>query len=211
MFASVGQGTYKSSFPFALVWDKHHEYSKNLTRDKHQNHSLLRRHAIDLSLFRRDIYEVRHSNLPSATFRICHKREKVCVDTSAGNRVFGPDNQLCHCRTCFKQKENKESSFRLSEFVKQSTNINFEDDKVDWFVDVNYSNSFTSKVELSFPPNATNIIFIGKPFLFKQNCFERKLKSRTEMVGTKLRTVRWPDVNSNKVVIQTDASAKDWG
>ena len=94
------------------------------------------------------------------------KIEKVCVDTSAGNRDFGSDNQLCHSRTFFKQSKNTESSFRMSELVKQSTNLNSGADKVDWPVQVNYSNSFTSKVELSFPPNATNII------LFRQSCFE---------------------------------------
>ena len=47
----------------------------------------------------------------------------------------------------------------MSEFVKQSTNINSGVDKVDWLVDVNYS---SSKIELPFPSNATNIIFIGK-------------------------------------------------
>ena len=78
----------------------------------------------------------------------------------------------------------------MSEFVKQSTNINSGVDKIDWLIDVKYSSSFTSKVELSFPPNATNIIFIEKPFLFRQNCFERKLKNRTEMVNTKLRIVQ---------------------
>ena len=50
----------------------------------------------------------------------------------------------------------------MSEFVKQSTNINSGVDKIDWLIDVKYSSSFTSKVELSFPPNATNIIFIEK-------------------------------------------------
>ena len=84
----------------------------------------------------------------------------------------------------------------MSEFVKQSTNISSGVDKVDWLVDVNYSSSFTSKVELPFPSNTTNIIFIGKPFLFRQNCFEQKLKNRTEMVGTKLRTVQWSGINS---------------
>ena len=43
--------------------------------------------------------------------------------------------------------------------------------------------------------NTTNIIFIGKPFSFRQNCFERKLKNRTEMVGTKLRTAQWSGIN----------------
>ena len=103
--------------------------------------------------------ESRHSNLPSATSRIYHNLEKVCVDTSAGNRVFGPDNQLCHSGTFFKQNNNSESSFRMSEFVKQSKNINSGIDKVDWLVDVNYSSSFASKVELLFPSNTTNIIF----------------------------------------------------
>ena len=177
LFAFVGQ----ESLP--LLWfgtstTNIHKIAKsandNLTQDKHQNNNLLRRHAIDWSLFRRNNHESRHSNLPSATSRICHKLEKVCVDTSAGNRVFGPDNQLCHPGTFFKQNKNSESSFRMSEFVKQSTNIN---SGVDMIVNVNYSSSFTSKVKLSFPSNATNIIFIGKPFLFRQICFERKLKN----------------------------------
>ena len=83
----------------------------------------------------------------------------------------------------------------MSEFVKQSTKINSGVDKVDWPVDVNCSSSFMSKVEYSFPQNTTNIIFIGKPFFFRQNCFKRKLKDRTKMVGTKLRTVQWLSVN----------------
>ena len=40
----------------------------------------------------------------------------------------------------------------------QNYNLFRRHDKVDWLVDVNYSSSFTSKVELPFPPNATNII-----------------------------------------------------
>ena len=102
----------------------------NLTQDKHQNYNLLRRHAIDWSLFRRDTHEPRHSNLP-ATSRVYHKFEKVCVDTSVGNRVFGPDNQLCHSITFFKPNQNTESSFRKSKFVKQSTNIYSGVDNVD--------------------------------------------------------------------------------
>ena len=54
----------------------------------------------------------------------------------------------------FKQNENAESNFRMSEFVKQSTNINSGVDKVDWIADVSYSNRFTIKVKLSFTPNA---------------------------------------------------------
>ena len=61
----------------------------NLTQYKHQNNNLLRQHAIDWSLFRRDSHESRHSNVPSATSKICYKLEKVCVDTGAGKRVLG--------------------------------------------------------------------------------------------------------------------------
>ena len=84
----------------------------------------------------------------------------------------------------------------MSEFVKQSTNINSGVEKVDWLFDVNYSSSFTSKVELPFPSQIQQISSLSeKPFLFRQNCFERKLKNLTEMVGAKLRTMQWSDIN----------------
>ena len=84
--------------PLPLLWfgtstTNIHKIAKstndNLTQDKHQNNNLLRRHATDWSLFRSDSHEPRHSNFPSATSRVCHKLEKICVDTSAGNRVLG--------------------------------------------------------------------------------------------------------------------------
>ena len=59
--------------------------NENLTQYKHQNNNLLRQHAIDWSLFGRNSHESRHSNRPSTTSKICHKLEKVCVDTSAEN------------------------------------------------------------------------------------------------------------------------------
>ena len=90
----------------------------NFGLDEHQNNDLPRQHAVDWSLFLRDTHEARHSNLPSAASRICHKLEKVCVDTIAASRFFGPDNQLCHSRAFIKQNKNLESSFRKSEFVK---------------------------------------------------------------------------------------------
>ena len=100
-----------------------------------------------VTLFGRNSHESRHSYHPSATSRICHKLENVCgVDNSAGIRVLGPDIlELSLNKT--KQKK-LESSFRMSEFLKQPININSGVDKVDWLVDVNYSSSFTSKVEL---------------------------------------------------------------
>ena len=39
---------------------------------------------------------------------------KKSVLTLVQEIVFGPDNQLCHSRTFFKQKKNSESSFRMS-------------------------------------------------------------------------------------------------
>ena len=50
----------------------------------------------------------------------------------------------------FKQNENTESSFRMSEFVAQSTNINSGVDNSDCHVEVNHSSSFTSKVNCGF-------------------------------------------------------------
>ena len=121
--------------------------------------------------------------------------------------VFGPDSQLCHPRTFFKQDKSLESSFRMLELVKQSTNINSGVDKVDWLVDVNYLSSFTSKIDLSFPPNLRNIIFIGKAFLFKQNCFKRKnSKVQLKWWVQNLRYNGWALVQPPAEVLrQTDA------
>ena len=44
-----------------------------------------------------------------------NKLGKVCVGTSAENKIFGPDNLLCHSKTFFKWNKNTESSFRMSE------------------------------------------------------------------------------------------------
>ena len=109
--------------------------------------------------------------------------------------VLTPVKEIEFLDLTIKYVKNSESGFIIPEFIKQSTNISSGVDQVDWFVDVNYSNSFTNKVELSFSSNTTNISFIGKPFLFRQNCFEQKLKNQTEMVGTKLRAVQWSNIN----------------
>ena len=138
-----------------MVSDQHHEYSQsvndNLMQDKHQNYNLLRWHAIDWWLFRSYIHDSRHSNLPSAISMIFHKLEKDVLGLT-----------IVTVEISLKQNKNSESSLRMSEFVKKSTNINSVVDKVDWNIDANYSSSFTSNVEFSFPPNATNIIFIEK-------------------------------------------------
>ena len=140
--------------PLPLIWLNIHKIFKtasdNRTQDKYQNNNFLKWHAIDWSFFRRDTNEPRHSNFLSVTSRICHKLGKVCVDTSQGNKVFGLDNQLCHPRTFFKQNKNSEKSIRMSNSVKQTTNIDPGDNKIDWLVDVNNSSSFTSKVDCRF-------------------------------------------------------------
>ena len=100
----------------------------------------------------------------------------------------------------------------MSQLVKQSASINYGVDKADWLVDGNYSSSFTSKVELLFPSNTTNIIFIGKPFLFRQNCFERnsKIELRWWEQNLELYNGRALIQPPAEVLIQTDASTKDW-
>ena len=80
----------------------------NLTQDKDQNQYLLRRQAINWSVFRSDTYEPRHSNLPSAISRIWINW-KECVFTPV-KEIFEPGNQLCHSRTFFKQHKNAKSS-----------------------------------------------------------------------------------------------------
>ena len=139
----------------------------NLTQDKHQNNNLLRRHATDWSLFRRDSHEPRHSNFPSATSRVCHKLEKICVDTSAGNRVLGLTINSVTIELSLNKTKIQKAVSEYQNLLNNPQTSNSGVDKVDWLIDFNYSSSFTSKVELSFPSNTTNIIFIGKPFLFR--------------------------------------------
>ena len=88
---------FRWSIPLSLHWfgtstTNIHKIAKsandNLAQDKHQNNNLLRRHAIDWSLFRRDSHEPRHNNLPSATSRICHKLEKKSVLTTVQEIEF---------------------------------------------------------------------------------------------------------------------------
>ena len=129
---------------------------------------------------------------------ICHKLEKICVDASVENKVFGPDSQLSHSRTFFKQNKNSESSFKMSGFFKQFTNINSEVYKVDWLVYLNYLSSFTTaRLKCCFlQVQQISSLPENPSFLFRQNCFERKFKNRTEMVGTKHRTVQCSGINS---------------
>ena len=161
----------------------------NLTQDKHQNYNLLRQHAIDWLLLEEILM-----NRGTVIFLLQHLgfviNWKKSVLTPVQEIAFlGLTINSVHSRTFFKQNKNSESSFRMSEIVKQSTNITSGVDKV---------GLLTSTIQAVLPArlNCGFLILIRKPFLFRQNCFERKLKNRTEMVGTELRTAQWPDVNS---------------
>ena len=146
--------------------------------------TILRRINIKIIIYLDDMTSMGHSLeeiLMILMILICHKLEKVCVNFSAGIRAFGPDNQLSHFRIFIKQNKNSESSFRTSEFVKQSANINSGVGKVDWLVYINYSSSFTSKVELSFPPNTKNITFIGKLSYLDKIALNENSKSKLKL------------------------------
>ena len=125
----------------------------------HLDNMLLICHSLE------DTHKSRHSNLPSATSRICHKLQKFCIDTSARNRVFGPNKKLCHYRTFFKQNKNSESCFRISEFVKKPTNINSGVDKVDWML--------TSTIQAVLPARLNCCFLQRQQISFSEkNCFE---------------------------------------
>ena len=86
----------------------------------------------------------------------------------------------------------------MSGFFKQFTNINSEVYRVDWLVYLNYLSSFTTaRLKCCFlQVQQISSLPENPSFLFRQNCFERKFKNRTEMVGTKHRTVQWSGINS---------------
>ena len=149
----------------------------SLTQDKHQNNNLLRRHAIDWSLIRRVFMSPDTVIFLLQHLGIVINRKKSVLTPAQEIQILALTINSVTLELSL-NKKNLENSFRMSEFVKQSTDINSGVDKVDWLVDINYSSRFTSKVELSFPSNTTNITFIGKPFLLgKKNCFERNLKN----------------------------------
>ena len=123
LFASVGQEIRTSSFAFALVWDQ-----RIFTKLLKVPMTILRRLNIKIIIYLDDMLLIGHSlekifiDRDTIIFLLQHlgfviNWKKSCVKTSAGNRVFGPDNQLCHSRTLFKQNKNSESSFRMSRFL----------------------------------------------------------------------------------------------
>ena len=114
----------------------------NLAQDKHQNCILLRRHAIDWSHLRRDTHEPRHTSLHE------HLGFFITWEKSLLTQVHEIEFLVLKINSVPLEQNYSQSSFRMSKFVKQAANINCEVVNVDWPVDINYSGSFTSKVQL---------------------------------------------------------------
>ena len=70
----------------------------NFASNKYKNGYLLGRHSSNGPLHRRDKHVSRHINFLFTTSGFCNQLEKVCFDTSAGDRIFGAKNQLSQPR-----------------------------------------------------------------------------------------------------------------
>ena len=116
-----------------------------------------------------------HSNILVTTSGFRNQLEKVCFDTSAGDRIFGAKNQLS-------QPRNISHRIRI--------------DKSDWLVDINNPSNTTSKITMSVTSAAANIIFKGKAFISAKNSSE-PIKNRITMVDNKSRPLQWPIINSS--------------
>ena len=114
----------------------------NLAQDKRQNCILLRRYAIDWSHLRRDTHEPRHTSLHE------HLGFFITWEKSLLTQVHEIEFLVLKINSVPLEQNYSQSSFRMSKFVKQAANINCEVVNVDWPVDINYSGSFTSKVQL---------------------------------------------------------------
>ena len=71
----------------------------NLMQGKRQNYNVLKRHVTDWPLFRTDIYEPKLSNLPTATYRICHKLENRVNLEFLGVTINSVTLELCFNKT----------------------------------------------------------------------------------------------------------------
>ena len=156
--------------------------SNNLMQDKHQNNNLLRRHAIDWSLLRRGTHEPRYSNPLFATSRICHKLEKVCVDTSTGKDSLGQTiNSVILELSLNKIKIQKV----VSECQKLLNNPQTLILELTGLIGLSASvqEVLPARLNCRFPPNKINMIFIGKRFLI----YTRQRAMKSQQVG-------WEDV-----------------
>ena len=66
----------------------------NFASHKYANDYLLGRNTSNGSLHRVIKHVSRHRNLFVTTSGFCNELEKICFDTSAGDRIFGAKNQL---------------------------------------------------------------------------------------------------------------------
>ena len=121
---------------------------------------------------------------------LCNQLEKVCFDTSAGDRIFGAKNQLSQPRNISHRRENTESKNKMSKFTDRTRNFDFRINKSDWLVDINNPSSITSKITVSASSAAANIIFKGKPFISAKNSSEPPIKNRITMVDNKSRSLQ---------------------
>ena len=121
---------------------------------------------------------------------LCNQLEKVCFDTSAGDRIFGAKNQLSQPRNISHRRENTESKNKMSKFTDRTRNFDFRINKSDWLVDINNPSSITSKITVSVSSAAANIIFKGKPFISAKNSSESPIKNRITMVDNKSRSLQ---------------------
>ena len=81
----------------------------NFASHKYKNDNLLGRHASNGPLHRGDKHVPQHSNLLVTISGFCNQLEKVCFDTSAGDRIFEAKNQLSQPRNISHRRENTES------------------------------------------------------------------------------------------------------
>ena len=168
----------------------------NFASNKYKNGYLLGRHASNGPLHRRDKHVSRHSNFLFTTSGFCNQLEKVCFDTSAGDRIFGAKNQLSQPRNISHRRENTESKNKMSKFTDRTRNFDFRINKSDWIVDINNPSSTASKITMSVSSAAANIIFKGKPFISAKNSSGPPIKNRITMVDNKCRSLQWPIINS---------------
>ena len=84
----------------------------------------------------------------------------------------------------------------MSEIDRSENSIDFRINKTNWIVDVNNSSSITSKDKLPIPATTANIIFKGKPFLFRPSYFEQKFQDGIKVVDRKLGSLQWQEPNS---------------
>ena len=168
----------------------------NSASHKYKIDYLLGRHASNGSLHRGDKHLSRHNNHFATTCGFCNQLEKVCFDTSAGDRIFVAKNQRSQPTDISHRRENTESKNKMSKYTDRTSNIDFRINKSDWLVDINNPSSITSKITMSVCSAAANIIFKGKPFISAKNSSEPPIKNRITTVDNKSKFLQCSIINS---------------